>query len=375
MKYFTCLMFVCFALVSVAVGQNVTLKGRVVDAETNKPVEFANIGVVGTYMGTASDFDGYYTLEIGESYNNYKVQISAVGYKVKEFTVDELNVLSGEAIKLFSQTYGLKQVDVKADSKRLYGILKTASNIIADSYEEAYAAKVFLSQELNDKKIEAVIDFTDQSGYGSRSLVDAFENRNYELKEVRSNFDVKPLKQGLIYSDGILSYDIVRQRGNVLDVDFVDDYKLKLLEETVVEGDSVWVIAYTLDETDLARTGNVYCNKYEGNIMIRQKDYSVVRNELNIVSNGFFHAGRDAYKDNASDKEYKTNVVSYYKATKNNKYALSKVVYKGVSGDTNLAMDWIVYDFGAFKDGKAKTFFTSGESDDDFWKRYSLPSK
>lgn len=375
MRHFTCLVFAFLVSCTVAFAQNITLKGRIVDAETNQPVEFANIGVVGTYMGTASDFDGNYILEIGESFSNYKVQISAVGYKVKEFTVDELYVLSGEPIKLFSQTYGLKQVDVKADSKRLYGIIKTASNIIPDSYKKNYAAKVYFSQNMDSKKIEAVINFSDVKGYGNRSLVSAFESRNFELNEVRSNFKVSPLKSGLIHADGILSYDIVRQRGNVLDIEFVDEYNLKLLEETVVDGDSVWVISYELNDTDLAKTGDAYCKKYEGNIMIRQKDYSVVRNELTVVSNGFFHAGRDVFRENVGEKEYQTTVVSYYRQTSDKKYALSKIIYKGTGDDTKLNMEWIVYDFKPFKEGTSKSFYAAGESDADFWKRFSLPSE
>ncbi|MBS2213920.1 carboxypeptidase-like regulatory domain-containing protein [Carboxylicivirga mesophila] len=374
-KYFklSCLFLLFMTGFFELTAQNIEIKGRVVDAETNKPVEFANIGVVGTYMGTASDFDGYYELVVGESFVNYKVQISAVGYKVKEFTVDELHILSGENIKLFSQTYGIQQVDVKADSKRLYGILKTASNIIEDSYEDAYAANVYWRQKLNQQTTEAVVNYSDNKGYGDRILASAYEARNYGVNEVRRDFEVSPIKKGMLFINDVLAFDIVRQRGNVLDIDFVDEYALELAEETVVDGDSVWVINYQLDDPDLAKTGDAYCEDYKGTIIIRQKDYSVVRNELNFVTKGFFHAGRDAFRENNTASVYSGKVIVDYRMTGSKKYAASKISYSGKSDELNLDAEWIVYDYQSYKDANAKTFYTEKKENKDFWSRFTLP--
>jgi len=367
-----------FLLLFVAMGmsaQSFEVHGRIVDAETNKPVEFANLGVVGTYLGTASDFDGYYTLSVGEEFKNFKVQISAVGYQVKEFTVDEMYVLNGEQIKLFPQSYGIQQVEVMADSKRLYGILKTASNVIEDSYEKAYSASVYLSQDVNGEKTEAVIDFNDVTGYGDRSLVAAYENRNFEIIELRRDFEVSPLKKGLIYANDIQSFDIVRQRGNVLDIDFVNAYKLELMDETVVDGDSVLVIAYELEKPDVAKTGDAYCNSYKGLIYLRKKDYTVVRNELEFISKGFFHAGRDAYRDsdNLGD-DYKCKVIANYTLTANKRNALRKIVYKGASASKMINVEWVVYNYtDKVKEGIAKSFYSDKETNKDFWSRFTLP--
>lgn len=368
-------LLVVLGLINVGIqAQNVELKGRVVDAETNRPVEFANIGVVGTYMGTASDFDGYYELEVGESFANYKVQISAVGYKVKEFTVDELHVLKGESIKLFSQTYGIQQVDVKADSKRLYGILKTAANIIEDSYEKPYAAKVYWKQNINNRITEADVLYSDSKGYGNRTLSAAFEAQNYTANEVRRDFEVNPLKEGMLLINDILAFDVVRQRGNVLDVDFVDEYQLELAEETVIDNDSVWVIKYQLDKPDLAKTGDAYCQEYKGLIIIRQRDYSVVRNELEFASKGYFHAGRNAYRDTKGAPDYAGKVIVNYRQTDNSKYALSKISYTAKSEKTSLDAEWIVYNYTPYKEAGRKSFYSNKETDKDFWSRFTLPA-
>jgi hypothetical protein len=365
------LLFVSYGLRA----QDIEIKGRIVDAETNKPVEFANIGVVGTYLGTASDFDGYYHLTVGEEFVNFKVQISAVGYKPKEFTVDELNVLSGESIKLFSQTYGLQAVDIKADSKRLYGIIKTAANIIEDIYEKSYSSNAYMEQTMNGNKTEAVIYYSDKHGYGNRSLASAYESRGFNIEEVRRDFDVSPIKKGMIYANDLLGFDIVRQRGNVLDVAFVDDYELKLAEETIIGGDSVWVINYKLNNPDVAKTGDAYCKAYSGVIVIRQNDYSIVSNELEYTSKGFFHAGRDAYRSENNAADYSCKVAVSYRKTANDKYALSKIKYEGEGGGTSLKATWIAYDYSAYKKNAHKSFYSDKLTNKDFWSRFSLPKE
>jgi hypothetical protein len=356
-------------------AQNIEIKGRIVDAESNQPVEFANIGVIGTYLGTASDFDGYYELTVDESYVSYKVHISAVGYKTKEFTVDELYVLKGTDIKLISQSYGIQEVDVKADSKRLYGILKTASNIIEDVYEKPYSSKVYLSQLKDGQKTEAVVEYSDGKGYGDRSLANSYAARNYNVAEVRRDFEVTPLKDGLLYANDLLAFDIVRQRGNVLDVSSVDAFKLELAKEDVVGGNAVWVINYSLDKPDVAKTGDAYCKAYKGVIVIRQNDYSVVRNELEFVSTGFFHAGRDAYREDVVDTDYTVKVTTDYRKTANNKYALGKIVYSGKSAEESLEAEWIVYDYSIYRDGGKRSFYTDNQQNKDFWSRFKFPAK
>lgn len=361
----------------VGFSQNIELHGQIVDAETNEAIEFANIGVVGTYMGTASDFNGHYQLTVGESFKNYKVQISAVGYLVKEFTVDELFVLKGEGIKLFPQTYGIQQVEVKADSKRLYGILKTASNLIEDSYSKAYSAQAYYKQVVSEKTTEAVVYYADSKGYGNRSLASANDSKGFDIVEVRKDFEASPIQSGLVHINELLMFDIVRQRGNVLDKDFVDDYKLSLIEEAKLDGDSVWVIKYELDNPDVAKTGDAYCEQYNGIIYVNQKDYAIIRNEINFISNGFFHAGRDAYRS-VSDQtlDYTVKVIANYRKGEDDKYALSKIKYNGSGGSDSNELQWIIYKVDAsIKAVDKQSFYADKDEDEDFWNRFTLPAE
>lgn len=83
------------------------LSGKVLDEE-NQPVPFSNIIVKGTSIGTTSDFDGLYSLELPSE--NSVVLFSFIGYETKEITTSG-GILNITLIPASSQ---LEEVVVKA---------------------------------------------------------------------------------------------------------------------------------------------------------------------------------------------------------------------------------------------------------------------
>ena len=67
--------FICYS-------QTTGIKGIVFDGEFNEPMPFANIFIKGTEIGSVTDFDGNYTLEVVEG--TYTLVVSFVGYETKE---------------------------------------------------------------------------------------------------------------------------------------------------------------------------------------------------------------------------------------------------------------------------------------------------
>jgi len=366
-------------LVSGIQAQNILISGKVIDAENNAPVEFANLGVIGTYLGTASDFNGAFSLSVSDEFADFKVQISAVGYRPKELTVNELQLLTPLTIKLLPQAYGIGQVDVKAESKRLYGIVKSAANLISDNYTKAYNAKVYFEQTHDaSQKTEAAIYFSDVNGYGERSYSGAFENRNYKVEEIRRNFEAVPLQSGLIRIQELLDFDIVRVRGNVLDADVVDRFKLDLKEEIEIKGDSIWVISFEMEKPDIVGTGDVRIKAYKGLLYVNQNDHAIVRVQINGISGGYYHAGRSAYQEKSESQTYEYTVVVDYRKFETG-YALSKMVYSqhapGDDAVNKSELKWIVYDTSSKGDKLTNTrrYFVDKESNPEFWKRFSIP--
>jgi TonB-linked SusC/RagA family outer membrane protein len=84
-----CLLLIC----ATSFAQDITVKGVVLDAETNGPVPAVNIGVKGTNVRTATNADGAYT--ISNLSSNAILVFSYIGYKQQEVALNgrtQLNV-------------------------------------------------------------------------------------------------------------------------------------------------------------------------------------------------------------------------------------------------------------------------------------------
>jgi hypothetical protein len=76
-KKFTLLLL--FSL-SVLLRYGQLIRGQVLDQETRKPVDYASIFFNGTFLGTTTNENGEFELDV-TAYANRALQISAVGYR------------------------------------------------------------------------------------------------------------------------------------------------------------------------------------------------------------------------------------------------------------------------------------------------------
>lgn len=80
---FTLIVIVLFSGKSYGQGQ---LRGTVTDSLSSTPLLGANVVLIGTALGDASDFEGQYRIT-GIPEGNYKLKISYIGYKSKQFDI------------------------------------------------------------------------------------------------------------------------------------------------------------------------------------------------------------------------------------------------------------------------------------------------
>ena len=131
------LVILFFSVLTVAMAQDdskIQVKGQVVDGATKEPIAFANLGLLGTMAGTATDVDGQFELVIPNRYATYVVRITAVGYAAKEFKLYELKELKDATIVLEPVTYGIDNVDVTAESLVLQKLLENVVANIGKNY-------------------------------------------------------------------------------------------------------------------------------------------------------------------------------------------------------------------------------------------------
>ncbi len=97
-------------------GQSAEITGRITDEENNEPIPFANIIVVGTQIGSTSDFDGNFTIT-GIKPGYIQLQASFVGYKTQK-TTDILitnNNIPFIEINLEAKEEMLSEVEITSD--------------------------------------------------------------------------------------------------------------------------------------------------------------------------------------------------------------------------------------------------------------------
>ena len=93
------------------VAFNQTIRGTVTDENTTDGIYFAAIYINGTFVGTHSDRNGYFELDVSE-YNSMPLTIHALGY----YSVILTDFLSGEplSVHLRPKVFELNQVTIRS---------------------------------------------------------------------------------------------------------------------------------------------------------------------------------------------------------------------------------------------------------------------
>lgn len=320
-------IFICIGNYIFAQNSDV-ITGKIYNAETNEVVEFANIGIEDTYLGAASNFEGVFTLNVSPALSNHTVRVSAVGFQSKTFRLSDWMQSENLTIHLTPVNYGLSAVDVKADSKIAYGIIRTAYNLIEDNYpQKAFTSEyVYITDRQNDSLF---VILNDKDGYRNRSYSQVYLSRNYKF--VNQSDAYVPLSEGMTKMDQLLSGDIVRTTGNVLSTTTLNDFDMNVKSED----DLTYTISYKCLSPNISNTGCVNVNSYEGEIVISKCDHAILQNSLKVTQKGFSEHGNHFPNISSNTEDYVFELKADYKKDEHY-YHLEKVKYSDNHREINL---------------------------------------
>lgn len=266
-----------------------TIKGKVVNASSNRPVSYTNIGIEGTYFGTASDAEGNFELKIPEEMVDKAIYFSAVGFQNKQFPVKNLFEKEFNIVKMQAQSYGVDEVDVAAQNMVLIRILRMVSENIQYNYGAgpfnlhcSYKNELTIEEDIHAPQIASVLIY-DENGYSEVSKADAFVSRKYSVKKEQSDDDYL-FSSGLMNIDDLLELDWVRSASSVLNPALLPDFKLSFESQPTIDGKEYWVIAFSQKEPTLEGAGSFYAASFEGKITINKEDYSVLKLAYNSTA-------------------------------------------------------------------------------------------
>ena len=145
------ILFITFlALSQFVIAQDKgTLKGLLTDKETNnEPLPFANVQIKGTSIGTTTDFDGNYSLQV--PVGTHSIEFSFLGYKSveKTFTITTRETVVINQLMSAEEGVALDAVVIKASTSK-----ETATALIMEAKKAVSIKTTIGAQELATKGV------------------------------------------------------------------------------------------------------------------------------------------------------------------------------------------------------------------------------
>lgn len=154
-----------------ASGQNLVLKGKVIDNKTNLPMEYAHILLANSNLGTISNTLGEFSLAIpADTRNDEKLIVSMLGYKTTELSIEQ--IVKDPCIEMEENAIILNSVSIVAYNTA-ESVVKECIRRIKSNYWADTAITLYYFRDwrcLNDSLyefLEAKYEFQD-SGYGEK---------------------------------------------------------------------------------------------------------------------------------------------------------------------------------------------------------------
>lgn len=223
----------------------ITVKGKVVDAETGSPLVFATIAVKESNVAIVTNIDGEFTLKVYQPIASKSLEVSFLGFKNKVVQVESLK--SGKnIISLEPAPIPIKEVVVRPIDPE--DIISRAISNIPKNYEDAPNFMTSFYREAIRKNRsyvsigEAVVEIF-KAPYNSDVRYDAAR-----IYKGRKNADVEKMDTVLFKLQGgpvsVLQLDIVKNTEDILSRDAMKYYNYNLGGVIEIDGKPHYIIQF-----------------------------------------------------------------------------------------------------------------------------------
>lgn len=224
----------------------ITISGVVKDKQSKRRLEYVNISVPESQIGTITNKDGEFTIKLKDSDNAKEVKISHLGYlnyqipmigkdmeNINVLLVPTANVLEEVVVRARDPRYLVEEAIL-----RIAGNYSDNKNLFTGFYRET-AQKG--SRYINIS--EAVIDVY-KTSYKDRSIeqdrVQVLKGRKLLSQKANDTLAVK-----LLGGPNLSIYmDVVKNTDLILDKSTLSDYRFKMEESTIIDNRSHYVISF-----------------------------------------------------------------------------------------------------------------------------------
>ncbi len=225
----------------------ITIKGKVVDAETKNPLIFATIAVQGTNVATVTNLDGEFILKIASTISNPSIEILHLGYKNSIIPVSDLRDGGrNNTIELKQTTFPIREVKIRSITPE--EIIKQVIVRVPDNYVGIPNLMTSFYRETIRKNrnyvsiAEAVIEIF-KAPYNN-----IYRNDMARVYKGRKNVEETKFDTILFRLQGgpttTLQLDMIKNPNSILTLDAMSSYDYKLANIIVIDEMPHYVIEF-----------------------------------------------------------------------------------------------------------------------------------
>lgn len=210
----------------ISLGQY-TLQGKVLNATTNEPIPFVNIGVKETAKGTVSNYQGDYELVLDNT--DSKVIFSSIGFEVVSLSVKEL--LETTEVRLIPKSYELPEVVVTVRNLdgdyEMYGVKNKNRGLSVAFGSAQLGTEIGALIKIKKPIIVSTANFVLNHAKGDSLLfrLNIYDYTNKEVGEkiLKEDIIIREKQRKGLYTIDLTSYNLILRNDILLSLEWIQD--------------------------------------------------------------------------------------------------------------------------------------------------------
>ncbi len=370
----------------------ITLKGRILDSDTNEPVSFANIILKEQELYRVADREGFFELTVNKRmFDNASATISSMGFEGKTI---RLNELKGKTF-LSPSFESLNEVVITAHLTPLSVLKKAVKSKYKNHTEEPFNYYRYSNSIINVNDVTKVdvdlITRNNDRGFSSGLVT----TKRVEQIRWNKNFlegKLKFTKQLFRHREDAIRYS------NILHKRKYKKFDLEFVSSNLAENKDLYIISFKTDRDRWNYTNRGYPTEYSGKVYIDKKNFAIIKVEENWKTYLDEKEVKKYYRDRGTYEgelsvTIKEENICFYDKKENGKYYPSryfKRIYKegdrknGKTTYSTFENDSYLYDY-EFEDVEEIEYEYYGDEkqtvldrvvyDPDFWNNFNMTSR
>jgi len=258
-------------------------KGRIVDALSDLPLEYATISFRGKSLGTIANAKGEFILNIPNNLQSEPIWISFVGYSTERYFIKKDTVLN---IKLIPAPNLIKEVVIEYLNPK--DLIHAVYDNLENNYIMSSVAMTGFYREFSRKNSDYVSITEAIVAINKSPYLSSKHDKIFILKCRKSTDVVKMDTVAYKFQGGLnscLYLDAIKNRPSFADPEFESFYNYKLEKIQSIENENIYEIKFE-------QKNNTEFPFYNGKIYINAKAKAIVEIEFSLSPSGLKYASQ-----------------------------------------------------------------------------------